>query len=111
MRKSTPSGKKRLKRSPAKRAGRELRRAEAALKLKTEELANSLIMARATLESTTDAIVVTDGRAKITGYNQKYIEMLGLSREIIDAANVRQLRELFSKQFKYPRKFLSRIKE
>jgi sensor histidine kinase regulating citrate/malate metabolism len=38
-------------------------------------------MIRATLESTTDAIVVTDGTAKVTGFNEKYVEMLGLSRE------------------------------
>ena len=53
-------------------------------------------MMRATLESITDAIVVTDGTAKVTGFNEKYVEMLGLSRETIDSASVQQLREIFS---------------
>jgi PAS domain S-box-containing protein len=90
---------------------RELLRTKEALKRKTEELANSLLMMRATLESTTDAIVVTDGTAKVTGFNEKYVEMLGLSRETIDSASVQQLREIFSQQFKDPQQFLSRIKD
>src|ERR1700736_3591130 len=93
------------------RAERELIQVNKALERKPEELANSLLMMRATLESTTDAIVLTDGAAKVTGYNEKYVEMLGLSREIIDAADVQQLRELFSQQFKDPQQFLIRIKE
>ena len=92
-------------------AERELLRTKEALERKTEELANSLLMMRATLESTTDAIVVTDGTAKVTGFNEKYVEMLGLSREIINSASVQQLREIFSQQFKDPQQFLSRIKD
>jgi PAS domain S-box-containing protein len=91
-------------------AERELIQAKEALKRKTEELANSLLMMRATLESTTDAIVMTDGAAKVTGFNEKYVEMLGLSREIIETASVQELREIFSQQFKDPQQFLSRIK-
>jgi PAS domain S-box-containing protein len=92
-------------------AERELFRTKKALERKTEELANSLLMMRATLESTTDAIVVTDGTAKVTGFNEKYVEMLGLSRETIDSASVQLLREIFSQQFKDPQQFLSRIKD
>jgi PAS domain S-box-containing protein len=92
-------------------AERELIEAREALERKTEELANSLLMMRATLESTTDAIVMTDGAAKVTGFNEKYVEMLGLSREIIETASVQELREIFSQQFKDPQQFLSRIRE
>src|SRR6478672_11045978 len=110
MRKASP-GKQRRRPGPDKRADRELMRAQETLKRKTEELANTLVMMRATLESTTDAIVVTDGRAKITGYNQKYVEMLKASRDVIEGGNVRQLRAMFSRQFKDPQQFLSRIKD
>jgi PAS domain S-box-containing protein len=111
MRKSASPGKGRRRSAPKKRVDRELMRAQETLKRKTEELANTLVMMRATLESTTDAIVVTDGRAKITGYNQKYVEMLKASREIVEGGNVRQLREMFSRQFRDPQQFLSRIKD
>ena len=67
-----------------------------------EELTNSRLMMRATLESTTDAMVMTDGAAKVTGYNEKYLRMLGLSREMVDSASVGELREIFSRQFKDP---------
>ena len=93
------------------RAERELIHAKDALEGKTEELAQSLSMMQATLESTTDAIVATDEAGNVTGFNEKYAEMLGLSREAVNSADVRQLRETFSRQFKNPEEFLSRIKE
>src|SRR6266436_7730069 len=65
------------------------------LEQKTEELANSRVMMRATLESTTDAIVMTDGAANLTGFNEKYVEMMGVSRETINSASVQELREIF----------------
>ena len=46
------------------RAEEELVQAKEALERKTEELAHSLAMMRATLESTTDGILVTDAHGK-----------------------------------------------
>jgi two-component system, chemotaxis family, CheB/CheR fusion protein len=89
----------------------ELLQAKEALERKTEELAYSLSMMRATLESTTDAIVVTDLSGKVTGFNEKYAEMLGLSREIINSSDAQELREMFSRQFKDPEQFLARVRE
>jgi PAS domain S-box-containing protein len=85
--------------------------AKQALERKTEELAHSLSMMRATLDSTTDAIVATDEAGRVTGFNQKLVEMLGSSRKFIEAADAQQLREMFSRQFKDPEKFLARIWE
>ena len=62
------------------RAEEELVRAKEALELKTQELAHSLAMMRATLESTTDGILVTDGDGKVTGFNEKFVQMWRLSR-------------------------------
>jgi two-component system CheB/CheR fusion protein len=93
------------------RSGQELLQAKEALERKTEELAYSLSMMRATLESTTDAIVVTDLAGNLTGFNEKYAEMLGLSREIINSSDPQQLREMFSRQFKDPERFLARVRE
>jgi PAS domain S-box-containing protein len=93
------------------RAERELIQAKEALERKTEELALSLSMMRATLESTTDGIVVTDMKGKVTGFNGKYMEMLGFSRELMESLEAEPLRELFSRQFKDPKQFLARVKE
>lgn len=96
---------------PREQAEQDALRAREALERKTEELAFSLSMMRATLDSTTDAIVVTDEAGKVTDFNEKCVEMLGSSREEISTADAQQLREMFSRQFKDPAQFLSRIRE
>ena len=76
------------------RAEEELVRAKEALELKTQELARSLAMMRATLESSTDGILVTDGGGKVTGFNEKFVEMWRMPREAIDSKEHRQLQEV-----------------
>ena len=63
------------------RAERELLQAKEALEQKTQELAHSLAMMHATLESTTDGILVTDGMRQVTAFNQRYVDMWGLPPE------------------------------
>ncbi len=92
-------------------AEQELLHAKEALERKTKELAHSISVLRATLESTTDAIVVTDEVGGVTDFNEKYAEMLGSSRERINSANPEQLRKIFSQQFRDPEQFLARIRE
>jgi PAS domain S-box-containing protein len=91
------------------RAEEELVRAKEALELKTVELARSLAMMRATLESTTDGILVTDGGGQVTGFNQKYLEMWRLSRDVMDSLEHRRLLDACSQQFDDPRGYLARI--
>lgn len=93
------------------RAEQELLQAKHALELKTEELAHSLSMMRATLESTTDGILVIDGRGKITGFNEKYVEMWRMPREILDAREAGPLRAAAGQQFEAPHEFIARIGE
>lgn len=66
------------------RAEDELIRAKKALELKTAELVRSLSMMRATLESTTDGILVTDSSGIVTDYNENYVRMFRIPREILD---------------------------
>jgi PAS domain S-box-containing protein len=94
-----------------KRSEQELLRAKEELERKTEELAHSLSMMRATLESTTDAIIVTGLAGEVTDFNEKYAEMQGVSREIITSSDVDKLRQKFSRKFKDPEQFLARVKE
>ena len=93
------------------RAERELIEAKEALERKTEELAHSLAMMRATLESTTDGILVTDANGEVTGFNQKFVDMWRLPREAMDAREHRQLLEITGRRFKEPEKFRARIEE
>ena len=93
------------------RAERELIDAKEALERKTAELVHSLAMMRATLESTTDGILVTDARGAVTDFNQNYVAMWRVPTEIIETKDHRQLLEITSRQFKEPEKFLSRIEE
>ncbi|MEY2541303.1 MAG: hypothetical protein QOI22_905 [Verrucomicrobiota bacterium] len=93
------------------RSEQELIRAKEALERKTEELALSLSMMQATLDSTTDAIVVTDLSGDVRDFNELYAKMMGFPREVINSADSRELRKKFSRQFKDPAQFLARVKE
>ena len=93
------------------RSESELIRAKEALERKTEELALSLSMMQATLDSTTDAIVVTDLSGNVRDFNEKYAEMMGVTREQLNRADVRELRKKFSQRFKDPEQFMARVME
>ena len=92
-------------------AENELVRAKEALEQKTQELALSLAMMRATLESTTDGILVTDGSGKVTDFNENFVQMWRMSREIMDSRDHRQILKATSRHFDGPRQFLARIDE
>lgn len=91
------------------RAEEELVRAKEALELRTQELAHSLAMMRATLESTTDGILVTDRDGNVTGFNEKYLKMWPIPRGVMDALEHRQLQQASSQFFADPAQFLARI--
>jgi PAS domain S-box-containing protein len=93
------------------RSEEELIQAKEALERKTEELALSLSMMQATLDSTTDAIVVTDLNGNVRDFNEKYAEMMGVSREVLNTADVQKLRDQFSQRFKDPEQFMARVME
>ena len=77
----------------------------------TEELALALSMMQATLDSTTDAIVVTDLNGNVRNFNEKYCEMMGVTREQLKKADVGKLRLKFSQRFKDPEGFVARVME
>ena len=91
------------------RAEQELIRAKEALERKTEELARSLSMMRATLEATTDGILVTDEAGRVTGFNEKFVEMWRIPREIMESGGHRQLLEVMGQQFADPKRFLAKV--
>lgn len=83
-------------------------RAEQALELKTSELARSLALVRATLESSADAILVTT-EGRITDFNANYLEMWSVPRELVDTHDHPRVLQLISGLFDDPQRFLERI--
>jgi PAS domain S-box-containing protein len=92
------------------RAELEIRRANEVLEQRTRALGQALVTMRATLESTTDAILVTD-ELKVTDFNQKYIDMWKVPPEILEGGNAREVRQFKSQNFVDPEGFLARIDE
>ncbi|WP_299761811.1 ATP-binding protein [Ramlibacter sp.] len=73
------------------RAEEELRQTRDELEHKTQQLANSLAMLKATLDSTTDAILVTDGDQRVASYNLRLQQMWQLPRAALDGDHERVL--------------------
>jgi PAS domain-containing protein len=67
-------------------------------------------MMRATLESTSDGILVTDKCGKVTGFNEKYVEMWRMPREMVEPG-ARATEETASRPLQRPGAFIARIRE
>ena len=93
------------------RAEDELIRAHELLERKTEELAHSLAAMQATLESTTDAILVTDRNGEVTSLNRKFAEMWRLPHDLVDLTQHGLLSQFTAQQSVSPQSFRSRIDE
>lgn len=87
-----------------------LLQANHALELKTAELSRSLAMIRATLESTTDGILVTDAAGGITGFNEKYISMWRLPRAVVSAGTHQAVLDIVAEQFADAQEFRQRVR-
>jgi PAS domain S-box-containing protein len=93
------------------RAEQEIRRAKDALEQRTRELAQALVIMRATLDSTTDGILVTDEEDKVTDFNDRYLDIWKIPREVLRGGTVSDVRELASRNFADPQRFFARIAE
>ncbi len=91
------------------RAEHALREAKAELEHKTHELAHSLSIMRATLESTTDGILVTASRT-FSDYNQKYIDMWRLPATLMERRDYQELIRASAAQLKDPDRFGARVR-
>jgi PAS domain-containing protein len=93
------------------RAEGDLKRAKGDLELRSRELAYSLAMMRATLESTTDGILVTDAVGHITDCNAKFAQLWRVPQGIVEKKEHLELQKLSAKLLKEPESFLARIAE
>jgi PAS domain S-box-containing protein len=93
------------------RAEGELTNAKIALEEKTGELAVSLAMVQATLESAADAILVTDAEGKVTNCNRKYTEMWRITPEVMDLGEHKKIAKVCAKHVHDPWMYLVRVNE
>ncbi len=85
--------------------------AENAERKRTEaELANSLSVLHATLESTIDGILVVDTQGKLTNFNHQFAEMWRIPREILDTRDDEQAIRVAISLLKDPETFLSKVR-
>ncbi len=94
-----------------RRAEQELVEIKEALERKSTELTHSLTMLNATLESTADAILVTDENGRVITWNQKFLEIWPIASELIASREHRKLQKTRVKQFTNPKAFRERIAE
>ncbi|MDP3682538.1 MAG: PAS domain S-box protein, partial [Ignavibacteria bacterium] len=83
----------------------------AARKKAEEDLNETLSILQATLESTIDAILVVSQERKVVIYNQKFIELWNIPKNIIDTNDDKQLLECVLSQLKDPEEFLRKVEE
>ena len=94
--------------SPEERS--QLRAARGAVTAR-KEFVEALAIMRATLESTTDAILVTGEKSKIIDFNERYIGMWKIPREALESRTLREVWELMSQNFADPQQFSARLEE
>ncbi len=75
------------------------------------QLSDSVSLLEATIESTTDGILVVDLDQRITRYNQRFLEMWGLSESVMHSMSDRQVVSFVVEQLEDPSGFLDRINE
>ena len=74
-------------------------------------LEHSLSLLNATLDSTTDGILVADKAGRIVNFNQKFLEMWGLSINLKTSQDHTQAMAIVLDQLKDPEGFSQRLKE
>lgn len=76
-----------------------------------EELAGTVARLRATLDSTTDAIVVTDRDGTLIDYNEQFLRLWQMPAQLAASRDYASLREFVLRQLAAPGPFLARVEE
>lgn len=77
----------------------------------TAELKKSLSITKATLESTTDGIIVISNNGEIIDYNQKFINIWRVPLNLLKKRRYSLLKNYLNEQMKYPEFFLEKEQE
>jgi PAS domain S-box-containing protein len=92
------------------RIDEDLRRTRSELEARTEELARSLAVMQATLESTADAILVTSQNGEVEIFNQRFLDAWGLERGTIEHDDHLALSRRVAHLFRDPDAVTARIR-
>lgn len=76
---------------------------------RTGQLAESLSLTRATLEATSDGVLVADGRGRITGFNERFLVLWNIPRELSQSGHEEGMLAVATKQLKHPEAFRARV--
>ncbi len=93
------------------RAEDDLLRTKEALEARTRDLAQSLSLMQATLEATADGILVTDHAGKVETFNQKFLEVWGLTHDEVEGQDHRLLVRHLAPVFRDAQAMSSRLDE
>lgn len=93
------------------RVEQELMQIRRALEEKTLQLDHSLTILRATMESASHGILVTDETGSVLRFNERYLQMWHIHPDVMDAAQHRILAKLSCRHVADPQRFLDRMKE
>ena len=77
---------------------------------RTQELASSLSLLNAALESTADGILVVDQKGTVTGYNAKFCEMWRIPPGLMETRNDEGILKFVGTQVSNPERFLETIR-
>ncbi len=91
-------------------AGREAERI-GTLEEKAKQLHRSLSILRATTEATADGILVTDREGQVLHFNERYLQMWGITHTVIDAEQHEHLLNFCCRYLAAPQEFLHRTAE
>ena len=87
----------------------DLLRANEALETRTRELAQTLSVMKATLESTADGILVSDVDGRVVTFNQKFLEIWGLPHDLVASGEHADLARRVAHLFDRPETVAERI--
>lgn len=76
-----------------------------------EQLTESLALHRATLESTTDGILVVDRDGRIASYNHQFLDMWRIPEEVVSLGDDRRTLAMVYDQLRDPQEFLEKVRE
>jgi len=79
------------------------------VKERTESLQQSLSLVRATIESSTDGILVVDLQGNIIDHNNKLISIFNISQAMIARKNQKEVMDFILKIIKKPKEFINQL--
>ncbi len=78
---------------------------------RTDSLQKSLSLTRATLESSTDGILVVDSADKVTDFNKNFVTLWQIPSSIMDLNDNKIIVEYVSEQLQDPKEFLTNVQQ